>query len=114
MGLCAAHLFTIGYLHQSFSKKSLLPHSRMPPKKSVTIATAPADPDAAGNRVETIAEFVDQLENCRATNPLAETIYADAAEEPPSVEIPAEFLELHENLDSDDGSIAEATISQAT
>jgi hypothetical protein len=86
----------------------------MPPKKNVTIAMAAADSDAAGNRGETIAEFFEQLENCRAPNPLAETIYADAAEEPPSVEIPAEFLEIYENLDSDDGSIAEATISQAT
>ena len=114
IGLYAAHLFTIGHWPFSFSKKSLLPHSRMPPKKNVTIAMAATDSDTAGNRGETITEFFEQLENCRATNPLAETIYADAAEEPPSVEIPAEFLELHENLESDDGFIAEATISQAT
>jgi hypothetical protein len=86
----------------------------MPPKKNVTIAAAPADSDAAGSRGETIVEFFEQLENCRATNPLAETIYADAAEDPPSVEIPVEFLDLHDNLDSDDGTIAEATIYQAT
>ena len=54
IGLYAAILFTIGHWPLSFSKKSLLPHFRMPPKKSVTIADAPAASDAAGNHGDTI------------------------------------------------------------
>ena len=65
---------------QSFSKKSLLPHSRMPPKKNVTIAMTAADSDAAGDRSETIVEFFEQFELCKAPLHLEEMIYKDSAE----------------------------------
>ena len=114
IGLYATNLFTIGYCAQSFSKKSLLPQSRMPSKKNVTISDAPSTSATEGSRSEIIVEFLEQLEICKNPLHLAEIVYANSAEEPPSVEIPTEFLDIHDNLDSDDGSIDAATISQAT
>ena len=86
----------------------------MPPKKNVTISDAPSTSATEGSRSEIIVEFLEQLEICKTPHHLAEMIYADATEEPPSVEIPVEFHDLHDNLDSDDGSIDVATIFQAT
>ena len=120
IGLYAAILFTIGHWPLSFSKKSLLPHFPMPPKKTVTISGAPAASDAAGtrgetiNRGDTIVEFFEQLDLCKAPLHLAPMIYAESAEEPPTVEIPAEFLDLHSDLESDEGSIDVAQIADAT
>ena len=115
IGLYATNLFTIGHWPFSFSQKSLLPQSRMPPKQKITFADAPADSDTAGIRGETIVEFLSQIKICRAPLHLGEVIYANAAEEPPSVEIPVEFLDLHSELDeSDDGSIDVAKIAKAT
>ncbi len=86
----------------------------MPPKKNVTISDAPSTSATEGSRSEIIVEFLEQLEICKTPHHLAEMIYADTTEEPPSVEIPSDILDIHNDLDSDDGSIAEATISQAT